>query len=155
MHDDFAVICSVLSLYFAYLDWLALCSFRRLIDISSDVSYSFCNWSFHSRTVVMSSLGTRLGEHAALVARTAQHQYSKAKTELYKTFNVAKLSPKAILYTGLVFVTCIWLTLAFTRHVRNTRRKNRANNSNNNEPSTPNLEKRSPFRAPDRPFGGK
>lgn len=100
----------------------------------------------------MSDLGTRLGEHAGLVARAARHHYSNAKTELYKAFDDAKLSPKAILYTGLVFVTCIWLTLSFTRHVRNTRRKNQANN---NEPSTPNLEKRSPFRAPDRTFGGK
>ncbi|KAF2031917.1 hypothetical protein EK21DRAFT_99437 [Setomelanomma holmii] len=57
------------------------------------------------------------------------------------------LHPKAALYTGLLFVTCIWLAITVTRHFR-TRTRNQIT-----PPSTPNLEKRSPFKALDRPPG--
>lgn len=98
----------------------------------------------------MSSLVARLEERTRLAAQSARHYCTKAQGELRTVFRDATLSPKAALYTGLVIVTCIWLVIAFTRHVH-ARRARR----NSTRPSTPNLEKRSPLRAPERPFGGK
>ncbi|KAL6157445.1 hypothetical protein ACJQWK_06819 [Exserohilum turcicum] len=97
----------------------------------------------------MAGLAARLEQHAGLVTRTAQHQCSKAHAALTTALEDAHVSPKAALYAGLALATCLWLLLTWIRHVR----RDRTRRNSLTTPSTPNLEKTSPFRAPERPLG--
>ena len=97
-----------------------------------------------------SRLVTRLEEGTRLAAQTARHYCTQAQSELRTLLAEAKRSPKAALYTGLGFGAWGWRVAALIRHVRGRRAR-----QNITQPSTPNLEKRSPFKAPERPFGGK
>lgn len=96
----------------------------------------------------MSNVATQIGERVEVVARTARYHWSRVQSKLHTTLQNANIPPKAALYAGLLLVTCVWFVATFTRHVRKARR-------DSTQPSTPNLEKRSPFKAPDRPPGGK
>lgn len=99
----------------------------------------------------MFTLSPRLAEHVDQLDRTVRHHCSNAKvnlTVLNKSVQDSNIEPKAILYAALLFGVCVWLAVTFTRHIRQRRRQALT------PPSTPNLEKRSPFKAPDRPPGG-
>lgn len=106
----------------------------------------------------MSTLAPRIAELAEQAEQlhqvlrrhcsTAQVHFTKAQNSFNTTLQHANIHPKAALYAGLVLVTFIWLVATFTRHLR-TRARNQLS-----PPSTPNLEKRSPFKAPERPPGG-
>jgi hypothetical protein len=95
----------------------------------------------------MSSLAPHIAAHARHLTREARHHCTKAQAEFKTILNDAAIQPRAALYAGLLFVTCVWLAIAVTQHMRNRKH-------NSAHPNTPNLEKRSPFKAPDRPFGG-
>jgi hypothetical protein len=77
-----------------------------------------------------------------------QTQYGKVQGNLSTGLRNNDVHPKAALYAVLVVVTTIWLAIATGRRLRARIRKR------DTPPSTPNLEKRSPFKAPDRPPGG-
>jgi flagellar biosynthesis protein FlhB len=97
---------------------------------------------------VMSTLVTQVEEHARRLARDVQHHCTNAQTHVKNVLRDANINSKAALYSVLLFVAFTYLSITIVRLVR-IRRQNTA------RPSTPNLEKRSPFKAPDRPFGGK
>ncbi|KAF1832426.1 hypothetical protein BDW02DRAFT_554848 [Decorospora gaudefroyi] len=82
------------------------------------------------------------GKH---VARTAQHHCTKAHSKLNTTLKNTGIQPKAALYAFLLFITFIWLIITITRYLRAHKQ--------NSRPNTPNLEKRSAFKAPERPLG--
>jgi hypothetical protein len=79
---------------------------------------------------------------------TAQTQLSKAQAGLNTAVHDLDIHPKVAIYSGLFIVTIFWVASAITHQLRNRLRNRDAS------PNTPNLEKRSPFRAPDRPPGG-
>lgn len=87
-------------------------------------------------------------QHCAELERAIHLHCDKAQTNLNTALKHADIHPKAALYAGLLLVTCIWLSVTLTCHLR-TRARNQVT-----PPDTPNLEKRSPFKAPDRPPGG-
>jgi len=75
-----------------------------------------------------------------------QTVYTKAKTNFGTNIRDNDFHPKAALYAVLVIITTTWLAITLTRRLRDRK--------GDTPPSTPNLEKRSPFKAPERPFGG-
>jgi hypothetical protein len=94
--------------------------------------------------LTMSSLTPQLVKR---LAHTLHNHYTKTLAHLTTIFAHANIQPKAALYASLLFLTCVWLLFTTTRHLRRRR--------SNSQPSTPNLEKRSPFKVPERAFGGK
>ncbi|KAG9190157.1 alpha-1,2-mannosyltransferase [Alternaria panax] len=94
----------------------------------------------------MTTLVTHLEEQARCFARDAQHYCSTVQTQLTTSLKEANIQPKAALYAVLFFATFTWFAIALSRRLF-TRRHSTS------RPSTPNLEKRSPFKAPDRPPG--
>ena len=95
----------------------------------------------------MSDLVTRLEEHTTRLARDAQHRCTTIQTQFNTLLKDANIQPKAALYAALFFATFTWLAITLSRLLLSRRRPT-------SRPSTPNLEKRSPFKAPDRPPGG-
>ncbi|KAH7080650.1 Alg9-like mannosyltransferase family-domain-containing protein [Paraphoma chrysanthemicola] len=110
------------------------------------------------RTVTMSTLTPRLAKHVDTLREAArlhcteferilrQHCHT-AKFHLDPVLKHVNVHPKAALYASLLLFTCTWLLVTVTRRLR-TRARSRIT-----PPNTPNLEKRSPFKAPDRPPG--
>ena len=95
----------------------------------------------------MSDLVTRFEEHTTRLARDAQHRCISIQTQFKTLLKDANIQPKAALYAALFFATFTWLAITLSRLLLARRRRT-------SRPSTPNLEKRSPFKAPDRPPGG-
>ncbi|CAN9411110.1 unnamed protein product [Alternaria sp. RS040] len=94
----------------------------------------------------MSDLVTRLEEHTTRLARDAQHHCTTIQTQFNTLLKDANIQPKVALYAALFFATFTWLAITLSRLLLTRRRPT-------SRPSTPNLEKRSPFKAPDRPPG--
>jgi hypothetical protein len=93
----------------------------------------------------MSSLAPHLAADVRHLTREARHHYTKAQAAFKTILNDAGIQPRAaLLYAGLLFVTCVWLAIAVTQRMCN-RKHNSAHQ---------NLEKRSSVKAPDRHFGG-
>ena len=95
----------------------------------------------------MSDLVTRFEEHTTRLARDAQHRCISIQTQFKTLLKDANIQPKAALYAALFFATFTWLAITLSRLLLTRRHPT-------SQPSTPNLEKRSPFKAPDRPPGG-
>jgi hypothetical protein len=100
----------------------------------------------------MSALAPRIAQEVELLHRKIRHRYSTAHTQFIAAqvhfttvFQRPDVRPKAALYTVLLLVTLFWLATTLTCYFRARRLT---------PPNTPNLEKRSPFKAPERPFGG-
>ena len=98
------------------------------------------------------ALASHAAEHARYLARAARQHCTNLQSKLAKTaprlrVSRVKVPPKALWYTGLLIITCLWLLVALTRWIRNRRRST-------SRPSTPNLEKPTPFKAPERAPGG-
>lgn len=96
----------------------------------------------------MFALTPRFAEHAEQLNRAVRHHCTKAQTKLDQVMQHSDVHPRIILYAGLALVTCVWLAITVTHRIRPRKRQSIT------PPSTPNLEKRSPFKAPDRPPGG-
>ncbi|KAI4931429.1 hypothetical protein J4E85_004022 [Alternaria conjuncta] len=94
----------------------------------------------------MAALITDLDEHARRLARDMQQHCTIAQARLNNVLKQTDIQPKAALYSLLLFAAFTYLTIAVTNLIR-------ARRQNNPRPSTPNLEKRSPFKTPDRPPG--
>ncbi|KAI4622354.1 hypothetical protein J4E83_005097 [Alternaria metachromatica] len=94
----------------------------------------------------MAALITDLDEHARRLARDIQQHYTYAQTRLNNALKQTDIQPKAALYSFLLFALFTYFTIAVTNLIR-------ARRQNNPRPSTPNLEKRSPFKTADRPPG--
>jgi hypothetical protein len=95
----------------------------------------------------MSALIVHAEEHVRRLARDAQHHYTNAHTKLNNLLQNTTIQPKPTLYSLLFLATFIWLAITTTRLLR-TRRPTTS------RPNTPNLEKRTLGKAPERPFGG-
>ncbi|KAI4942334.1 hypothetical protein J4E86_010136 [Alternaria arbusti] len=94
----------------------------------------------------MAALITDLDEHARRLARDIQQHCTNAQTRLNNVLKQTDIQPKAALYSLLLFAAFTYFTIAVTNLIR-------ARRLTSSRPSTPNLEKRSPFKAPDRPPG--
>jgi hypothetical protein len=99
----------------------------------------------------LADLGPRMAKHVEQLhhnvrvhCSTAQTHLIKAQTNLTNILQNANIPLKAVLYAILILITSTWLAITFIRRRRSCL----------TPPNTPNLEKRSPFRAPDRPPGG-
>lgn len=97
----------------------------------------------------MSAIIPRVMEHTRHVARIVQHHCGKVQEKLDRTLQIANTQPKAVLYSGLLAIVCVWFCVTIARRIRYRKRQFIT------PPSTPNLEKRTLFKAPDRPPGGK
>ncbi|KAI4671459.1 uncharacterized protein J4E88_009124 [Alternaria novae-zelandiae] len=94
----------------------------------------------------MAALINDLDEHAGRLARDIQQHCTNAQTRLNNVLKQTDIQPKAALYSLLLFAAFTYFTIAATNLIR-------ARRQNNPRPSTPNLEKRGPFKTPDRPPG--
>jgi len=94
----------------------------------------------------MAALINDLDGHARRLARDIQQHCTNAQTRLNNILKQTDIQPKAALYSLLLFAAFTYFIVAVTNLIR-------ARRQNNPRPSTPNLEKRSPFKTPDRPPG--
>ncbi|KAI4678669.1 uncharacterized protein J4E84_008487 [Alternaria hordeiaustralica] len=94
----------------------------------------------------MAALINDLDGHARRLARDIQQHCTNAQTRLNNILKQTDIQPKAALYSLLLFAAFTYFTIAVTNLIR-------ARRQNNPRPSTPNLEKRGPFKTPDRPPG--
>ncbi|KAF1939583.1 hypothetical protein EJ02DRAFT_504697 [Clathrospora elynae] len=99
------------------------------------------------RLTIMSTLGPRFAEHARHLARTARHHCINVQAKINTAIQHVDINPKAALYAGLLFMTCVWLAITITNRMRHGKR------NSTTRPNTPNLERRTPFKAAERPPG--
>lgn len=93
----------------------------------------------------MAALLSRFEREAVEIQDWVRHNCNVAK--LNTTYRKANLDERSLLYGAFLGVTLVWVISVVTRQIR-------ARNANI-QPGTPDLEKRSPFRAPEREPGGK
>lgn len=96
----------------------------------------------------MSSLVLQITDGVEELQQTIQHHFIKAQAMINGTLQLAKVQPDVAIYAGLSLATCVWLFIAVTSRLRKRIRQNIT------PPGTPNGEKRSQFKAPERPLGG-
>ena len=96
----------------------------------------------------MSASITRCQRHAEELVNVVQNQCYAVQTKLYTAWQDKNARPKLTLYAGLVLVTSIWLAVTILLRLRIQKRQLTI------PPSTPNPEKRSPFKQADRKPGG-
>ncbi|KAI4710377.1 hypothetical protein J4E89_004832 [Alternaria sp. Ai002NY15] len=94
----------------------------------------------------MAALITDLDEHARRLARDIQQHCTAAQNHLTSLLQNTNTQPKAALYSLLLFALFTYLAITLYTLLR-------ARHPTPSRPSTPNLEKRGPFKAPDRPPG--
>jgi hypothetical protein len=92
----------------------------------------------------MASLLSRFEREAEEIQDWVRHNCNVAK--LNTTYRKANLDERSLLYGALVGVAFVWVVSVVTRGIRARKA--------NNRPSTPDIEKRSPFRAQEREPGG-
>jgi hypothetical protein len=76
---------------------------------------------------------------------TAQARFIVAQVYFTTAFQRADIRPKAALYTFILLAILLWLAITLACHLHQPQLT---------PLNTPNLEKRSPFQTPERPFGG-
>jgi hypothetical protein len=96
----------------------------------------------------MSALLSRSSRHAEQAIEAVHQQCHTALTKLHTAPQNGTIRPRHILYIALAGLTSVWLALNFITRLRRRTRQSTM------RPSTPNLEKRSPFKAADREPGG-
>lgn len=96
----------------------------------------------------MYALSTRSSQHAVLVVEVVRHQCHTALAMLHTALRDKAYQPRHILYIVLAGLTSVWLAASLLSRARYQTRQSTT------RPSTPNLEKRSPFKAADRKSGG-
>ena len=94
----------------------------------------------------MAALITNANEHARRLARDIQQHSTDAQTRLNNVLKQTDIQPKAALYSLLLFALFTYLAITLYALLR-------ARRPTPSRPSTPNLEKRGPFKTPDRPLG--
>jgi hypothetical protein len=100
------------------------------------------------RDLSMFSLSVRSRKHAEQLVETVQHQCHTIRTKLNIAWQDTNTRPKFTIYVGLAIVTILWLAVTVLHWLRNRKRQT------STRPSTPNLEKHSPFKATKRTPGG-
>ena len=96
----------------------------------------------------MSALLARSSQDVGLATEAVHRQCHRALAMLHTALQDKIIRPKHILYVALAGLTSVWLALNFISRFRNRTRQSTT------RPSTPNLEKRSMFKAADREPGG-
>lgn len=87
-------------------------------------------------------------KHAEQLVHTVQHQCHTALASLQRTWEDRSARPKLLLYVGLTILASLWLGATLILRLRTRQRQLEK------PPSTPDLEKRSPFKATERKPGG-
>ena len=96
----------------------------------------------------MSALTARNQKHTERLVNIVQQQCYTAHARLQTAWHDEHTRKKLTLYAGLAVMTSVWLAVTLTRRLRTRKRQLTT------PPSTPNLERRSPFQAPERKPGG-
>jgi hypothetical protein len=93
----------------------------------------------------MATLLSRFEREAEEIQDWVRHNCNGAK--LNATYRKANLDERSLLYGAFLGVTLVWMISVVTRRIRARKA--------NIRPGTPDLEKRSPFKAPEREPGVK
>lgn len=96
----------------------------------------------------MSTLLARSRQHAEQAINAVQYWCHTAFANVHTAWRDEDLRPRRVLYVALAVVASVWLAVKLLLQLRNRTRQSTT------PPSTPNLEKRSPFRAAERKPGG-